>query len=287
MSPSEPKAQIFNMELRALRRARAKKRVDNGKGDGFLLKFCGEIAAEKILDINREFKRAVIIGLPVFRRAFLAGLSAEKTPTEVIEFDDWPEQMPDDCHFVISGLVLQSLNDVPEAIIAASRALRPDGLFLAAILGGESLLFLRRACFAVDQSRMGGIVPRIAPMIDLQQAAGLLGLGGLALPVTDKDIFTVHYKSLETLVRDLRDIGEANCLTSLSEQYLGRTYLRELAENYQQRDVDGRFLCPYEILWMTGWKPHVSQQKSLKPGSAKMHLSDALKNLAKNSEKKP
>ncbi len=283
MSPTEPKAQIFNERRRAFHRARAKLRVERGKGDGFLLSYCGKIAAEKLQDINRNFERAVIIGLPVFRKACLDYLPKTKLPKEIFEFDDWPEELPADCHLIVSGLVLQSVNAVPDAMRMAGKALLPDGLFLSALLGGESLLSLKRACYAVDQDMRGGMLARVAPMIDLQQAAQLLSLAGLALPVTDKDICSIQYKSLKTLVDDLRDIGETNSLNAMSRNYAGRDYLRLLGESYPDKGPQGRFLCSYEIIWMTGWRPHASQQKPLKPGSAQIHLSDALSRLGKKA----
>lgn len=287
MSPSEPRAQIFNPQRRSARRLRAARRVargkssrkGEGKGEGFLLAYCARLAADRLLDISRQFEKAVIIGLPEFRAVFLAELPNERRPIKVIEFDDWPQSLPQNCDLVLSGLVLQSLDAVPQCMAQARRALRPDGLFLSAILGGESLLGLKRACFAVDQERFGGILPRVAPMIDLQQAAGLLGAGGLALPVVDRDVCTVNYKSFGTLIDDLRDIGETSHLAAMPKSFAGKGFAAELASHYPDMDAKGRFICPYEIIWMTGWAPHKSQQKPLKPGSAKMRLGDALKNL--------
>ena len=283
MSPSQPKAQIFNPQRRAAHRLRAARRVERGKkagrNEGFLLTYCARLAADRLLDIRRQFEKAVIIGLPEFRTMFLAELPNERRPVEVIEFDDWPDTFPQNCDLVLSGLVLQSLDAVPQCMRQARQALRPDGLFLSAILGGESLLGLKRACFAADQARFGGILPRVAPMIDLQQAAGLLGSAGLALPVVDRDVCTVNYKSLGTLIDDLRDIGETSHLTALPRSFAGKGFAAALSAHYPDIDERGRFICPYEIIWMTGWVPHKSQQKPLKPGSAKMRLGDALKNI--------
>ena len=279
MSPSEPKSQIFNTGLRALRRQRAKRRIEQGRGEGFLLTYTGQIAAEKITDINRRFEHAVIIGLPTFRRALLENLPGEKQPIQCHECDDWPEELPQEVDLVVSGLVLQSINDIPGLMRSARESLRPDGLFLSALLGGESLLGLRRACFSADQQNFEGVLPRVAPMIDLQQAAGLLGAGGLALPVVDKDVCSVTYKSLDTLIQDLRDLGETNNLSTMSGRFAGRFYLDDLMRFYPERDLSGKFICPFEIIWMTGWKPHSSQRKPLRPGSAKVHLADAVNRL--------
>ncbi len=272
--PSQP--QIFNPALRQLRRERALRRDRS-----FLLERCAEDAAERIMDINRQFESAVIIGLPVFEKMLLKKLPASKTPKSIVSFTDWPQSFADSLKpdLIISALVLQSLDRVPQAVTEARRILQPDGLFLSALLGGESLLALRRACFAADQKRYGGIIPRIAPMIDVQQAAGLLRAAGLALPVIDRDGFTVSYKLLETLVSDLRDIGEVNNLSAYSPRYEGRDFFENVIANYTERDDGGRFKAALEILWMTAWKPHESQQKPLKPGSAKTRLSHALRQI--------
>ena len=269
--------QIFNTELRRLRRERAKRR----RRQSFLLQRCGEDAAERINDINRQFEQAVIIGLPGFTQSLLENLSPGKQPKSVTTFDDWPDSWPEDMQpdLIICGLVLQSLNNLPSLIKEARHRLVPDGLFISCLLGGESLLGLRRACFAVDQAKYGGIIPRVAPMIDLQQMAGLLGAAGLALPVTDRDPCRVSYRDLKTLISDLRDIGETNSLQSYEPRYEGRRFLAQLAKNYSGINSKGKYEVLFDIIWATGWSPHKDQQKPLKPGSAKVKMSEALKQI--------
>ena len=267
--------QMFNPALRRVRRERAARR----KGNGFLLRRCGEDAADRLIDINRQFEQAVIIGLPIFVESVVNGLPPEKRPKKITVYNDWPKTGFNEigADLVISGLVLQSLNEVPWAIKSARESLVPDGLFLSCFLGGESLLGLRRACFGVDQDKYGGIIPRIAPMIDVQQAAGLLQ--DFALPVIDRDACRVKYKALKTLVEDLRDIGETNSLLAYTPQFEGRKFLEAISKNYTERNLEGKYEVLFDIIWMTGWVPHKSQQKPLKPGSAKTKLSDALKNI--------
>lgn len=272
-------AQIFNHDLRKLRRARAIRRYETGKGDAFLARGAGEIGAEKILDVNRRFDRMALIGLPAFSGAFLENLPADKMPAYIDRFDHWPEVLEGGYDLIVSGLILQSRNDVPQLIISARKALKPDGFFLSAILGGESLLGLRRACFAMDQARQGGVPPRIAPMIDMQQAGELLSMAGLAQPVIDRDLVNVKYRALKTLVADLRDIGETNCLVAAQWRYAGRNYLDQLEAHYLETTGDKKFSVVFDLIWMSGWAPHASQQKPLKPGSAKTRLSDALKTI--------
>ncbi len=273
--PSPP--QIFNAKIRDIKRSRAARRA----GTSFLLRRCAEDAAERLIDVNRVFDRAVIIGLPDFRDALLDYLPTGKHPKSILDYRDFPADLePQSTDLILSGLVLQSLNDVPEVMRSARQALVPDGLFLSAILGGESLLGLRRACFAADLEKLGGAAARVAPMIDMQQAAGLLGAAGLALPVVDKDSFRVNYAKLQTLIEDLRDIGETSALSARPDRFPGRDYLNIAAANYT-RD-NSKFPARFEIIWMTGWAPDKNQQQPLKPGSAKTRLSDALKQIRDN-----
>ncbi len=261
--------QIFNQRLRRLRRERAARR-----GKSFLLSRCAEDAGERLLSINRDFEHVIIIGLPGFSEVLQSALPPQKFTGKVINYNDWPEDFETDkADLILSGLVLQSLNDLRGAMGAARRALRPDGLFLSVLLGGESLLNLRRACLAADQALSGGAVPRVAPMLDLKQAAGLLGSVGFALPVTDRDACRVNYKALSTLFDDLRDIGETNVLTAYEPAYAGSAFKDEL-ESFLGGSP---FEITFDLIWMTGWSPHESQPKPLKPGSAKQGLNQALK----------
>lgn len=177
---------------------------------------------------------------------------------------------------VISLLTLQSAND-PLAVLSSYRsALKPDGLLLVAMFGGDSLSELRTALYAADQARFGGLTPRIFPFANHTQTAGLLSRAGLALPVVDTDRFTVNYAQLQTWVEDLRDIGATNTVSARDKRYVGKGFLRK-TEAAHKRTEDGiRFPVQFEILWLTGWAPDASQQKPLKPGSAKMRLADAL-----------
>ncbi len=277
MRENSPTPQIFNPALRRVRRERAARRTN----DAFLLRRCGEDAAERIIDINRQFKLAIIIGLPDFVDSFVLNLPPDKKPENIIIYHDWPATWPKGVNpdLILSGLVLQSLNEVPLVMRTTRENMVPDGLFLSALLGGESLLGLRRACFGADQDKYGGIIPRVAPMIDVQQAAGLLNASGFALPVIDRDPCRVNYTALKTLIEDLRDIGETNYLTAYTPQYEGRTFLDRIKRHYFEQNVEGKYEALFDILWATGWSPHESQQKPLKPGSAKTRLSDALKDI--------
>ncbi|GGD32907.1 class I SAM-dependent methyltransferase [Aureimonas glaciei] len=179
---------------------------------------------------------------------------------------------------VVSALSLHLTNDTPGVLIQAARALRPDGLFLAALLGGETLTELRTSLLEAEAEIRGGVSPRVPPFVDIRDAGALLQRAGLALPVTDQDRLTVRYDSMFGLMRDLRAMGMANMLTARSRVPTPRRLFLRAAEIYQERfaDSDGRVRATFDIVYLSGWKPHESQQKPLKPGSAKASLSAAL-----------
>ncbi|BDA86105.1 SAM-dependent methyltransferase [Aureimonas sp. SA4125] len=179
---------------------------------------------------------------------------------------------------VVSALSLHLTNDTPGALIQAARTLRPDGLFLAALLGGETLNELRTALLEAEAEIRGGASPRVPPFVDIRDAGALLQRAGLALPVTDQDRLTVRYDSMFGLMRDLRAMGMANPLTARSRTPTPRRLFLRAAQIYQERfaDADGRVRATFDIVYLSGWKPHESQQKPLKPGSAKASLGEAL-----------
>ena len=179
---------------------------------------------------------------------------------------------------VVSALALQFVNDLPGTLVQIRRALKPDGLFLAALLGGETLTELRQAFAAAESEVEGGASPRVAPFADLRELGALLQRAGFALPVTDVDRLTVRYDSVFGLMHDLRRMGATNALFARRRTPLRRATLMRMAEIYAQRfaDADGRVRATFEIVWLSGWAPHPSQQQPLKPGSAKARLADAL-----------
>jgi hypothetical protein len=233
--------------------------------------------SERLQDVKRNFSKACLIGPFDWREPIHAAL-----PTGKIEQFDWsPAPAGDDYDLVISLLHLQSINAVGGWMRAARSMLIPDGLFIAALIGGSSLGDLRHALYRIDTERTGSPHPRIHPMIDVRAAAQLLGHAGLAIPVTDADRFTVHYRAIGTLVDDLRDLGLTNALTDRSKHFS-----RHLATDLEDALRDGAetpIPMPWEIVWMTGWAPHESQQKPLKPGSAKTGLNAALRAIRDGS----
>jgi SAM-dependent methyltransferase len=179
---------------------------------------------------------------------------------------------------IISTLSLNWANDLPGALMQLRRALKPDGLFLAAILGGDTLIELRRAFLDAETETTGGTSPRTSPVADITNAGSLLQRAGFALPVVDTDILTVTYPDMFALMRDLRGMGETNAVAARSRKFLRRDTLFAAGARYQElyADTDGRIPATFQIIWMTGWAPHETQQQPLRPGSGSTRLADAL-----------
>jgi len=265
--------QIFDEKAQALARKRAQRRMAKN-GASFLLIRAAEDAASRIADINRQFERGVVLSTIDMRDTIISDLPAERQPKNL----DWQENIEGisgDYDLIISLLELQTENDLPGDLVRLRQHLKADGLFTAALFGGESLSDLRQTLYTVDSAVLGGATARVYPMIDHHQAAALLSRAGLNLPVVDKDRVNVSYGKLGTLVSDLRDLGLTNTLMARHHAPLPKGYLETVEAAYPKTE-DAKFPTQFEILWLTGWSPHESQQKPLKPGSAKMRLADAL-----------
>jgi SAM-dependent methyltransferase len=179
---------------------------------------------------------------------------------------------------VVSVLAFQFVNDLPGTLIQIRRALKPDGLLLAALVGGDTLIELRQAFAAAEVEIEDGVSPRVAPFADVRDTGALLQRAGFALPVADVDRMTARYSSPFELMHDLRRMGATNPLVERSRRPLKRATLRRMAEIYAERfsDPDGRIRATFEVVWLSGWVPHDSQQKPLAPGSARQRLADVL-----------
>jgi len=190
---------------------------------------------------------------------------------------------------VVSVLTLQFVNDLPGTLIQVRRALKPDGLFLAALVGGESLTELRSSFAAAESEIEGGVSPHVAPFADVREIGGLLQRAGFALPVVDIDRLVVRYDSVFALMHDLRAMGATNALRERRRMPLRRSTLARMAEIYAERyaDADGRVRATFEVIWLSAWAPHESQQKPLKPGSAAQRLADALGTTEISTGEKP
>ena len=275
---------------RTLLRARQQRARALGP-ETFLIDRVAADLGERLSVVLRTFERAVDLGTPTdaVRRALVESgkvativsaapavargdLLHVAADEEALPFADGALDL------VVSALALQFVNDLPGTLIQIRRALKPDGLLLAALIGGDSLTELREAFAQAESEVEGGVSPRVAPFADVRELGGLLQRAGLALPVVDSDRLTVRYELVFDLMRDLRRMGATNMLTERRRTPLRRATLQRMADIYAQRfsDADGRVRATFEIAWLSGWAPHESQQKPLKPGSAVQRLADAL-----------
>jgi SAM-dependent methyltransferase len=189
--------------------------------------------------------------------------------------------------FTTSLLTLQAVNDLPGAFVQVRRALRPDGLYLAALAGGDTLTELRQVLLEAEVEETGGAAPRVAPFVDVRTLGSLMQRAGFALIVTDSDRFTVRYPSFTALIADLRALGWGNPL--VERRPLSRRVVARAAALYGERfaDADGRLRATFEIVSASGWAPDASQPKPARPGSATVNLGDALKAIAAESKQPP
>jgi SAM-dependent methyltransferase len=285
--PSNPT--IFDRRLLRVRQQRARALG----AETFLIDRVAGDLAERLSVVLRRFERAVDLGTPTdaVRRllaesgkvATIIATTPEAAPREVsllrVAADEEALPFADgSLDLIVSALALQFVNDLPGTLIQIRRALKPDGLLLAALIGGDSLTELREAFAQAESETEGGVSPRVAPFADVRELGALLQRAGFALPVVDSDRLTVRYSSVLDLMRDLRRMGATNVLTKRRRKPLKRATLYRLAEIYARRfaDADGRLRATFEIAWLSGWVPHESQQKPLKPGSARQRLADAL-----------
>ena len=279
---------IFDRKLLRRRRQRARKL---GPETFLIDRVAGELG-ERLSAVLRQFERAVDLGTPTdaVRRVLAASGKAGDvivaapdgaTPEAGLRVIADEEALPfadGSLDLLVSVLALQFVNDLPGTLIQIRRALKPDGLFLAALLAGETLSELREAFAAAESEIEGGISPRVAPFADLRELGALMQRAGFALPVVDSDKVTVRYATPFALMHDLRRMGATSVLRERRRTPLRRATLQRMAEIYAARfaDDDGRLHATFEIAWLSGWAPHASQQQPLKPGSARQRLADAL-----------
>lgn len=280
---------LFDLRRLDLRQLRAR-RAEGVEAD-FLLRRVSEEMIERLGVVQRSFGHAVDImtPLPMLADALRAGAkiatvsrldrltaSAGDGPFAIADFDAIPLGAAS-VDLVVSALALQTANDIPGAFAQIRFALKPDGLFLAVLAGGDTLTELRQSLAAAESEILGGAAPRVAPFASVRELGALLQRAGFALPVADQDRVTVRYRSLIALMHDLRAMGATSVLSE-GRTPLTRSVIARAAETYAERfaDDDGRLRATFDLVWLSGWAPHESQQKPLAPGSAKTRLADAL-----------
>ena len=284
--PMNESAPLFDPALIRRRIARAR---EAGYA-GFLVERVADDLEDRLAAVTRSFSLGLDLGTPVptlterLRASGRVGrmirLSPTAEPGGSVVGD--PELLPFGAgagfDLAVSALSLQHVNDLPGALLQLRRALKPDGLLLAGLLGGATLTELRQAFLQAESETEGGASPRVAPFAELRDLGGLLQRAGFALPVVDAETITVRYGDPFSLMRDLRAMGLTNALHDRRRMPLRRATQMRATAIYAERfsDPDGRLRATFEILWLSGWAPHESQQKPLRPGSAKTRLADAL-----------
>ena len=268
---------------RALLPARLSRASALGAATFLLDRVAGDVA-ERLHAVLREFTMAADVGtFGEQLRQVLSGRVKELKFIALPELESEPLALaPESLDLAVSALALQFVNDLPGTLAQIRRALKPDGLLLAAMIGGDTLTELRQ-CFASAEAECeGGVSPRVAPSVDLREIGALLQRTGFALPVTDVDRVVVRYDSAFALMADLRRMGATNILVERRRTPTRRSTLLRMAQIYGERfaDPDGRIRATFDIIWLSGWGPHASQQQPLKPGSAKASLAEAVKRLA-------
>jgi SAM-dependent methyltransferase len=283
---------IFDTARIAANRHRALR--NNDPNAAFLLDIAAEELGERLAVVERTFEHAVELhgatgaaGRAAKATGKVASLTRIESERIVPETDDAfivaPVETiplePGSANLILAPLNLHLTNDTPGVFIQIRRALKPDGLFLAAIPGSGTLQELREVLLAAEIEMTGGASPRVIPFADVRDVGGLMQRAGFALPVIDSETYTVRYDSIFPLMRDLRAMGMANPLAERSRKPLTRAFFLRAAEIYAERyaDPDGRIRATFSIIYVSGWAPHESQQKPLRPGSAKVRLADALK----------
>jgi len=292
-----PASDTIHVFDRALLRQRRDRAAAGLRAHDFLFVEAAERLADRLDDVTRKFPRALDLGChdgtlarvltgrggietlvqcdlsPVMARA----AASNGAPTLAADEEALPFA-PESFDLIVSVLGLHWVNDLPGALIQIRHALKPDGLFLGAFLGGATLSELRTVLLEAELAEEGGASPRVAPFAELRDAGGLLQRAGFALPMADTDRIAVTYPDALALMRELRAMGESNVLAARRRGFTRRATLARAAALYAEKfaQPDGRLRASFEIVTLTGWAPHPCQPQALKPGSATTRLADAL-----------
>ena len=277
-----PPPDPFDRKALACNAERARRMAASGASEGadFLVRAATDDLAERLDAVERRFASAALVDppLPWIAEQLGAVERIEALDTVATEADGRLPLAAASRDLVVSVMGLHLVADIPGLLIQAARALKPDGLFLAVLPGGETLRELRAVMLSAESAVTGGAGPRVFPFVDVRDAGALLQRAGLALPVADLDRLTVRYASPLALMNELRAMGMQNALAARSRTFLPRAVLMEACRLYAEEhgDADGRVRATFDLVSLSGWRPHESQQKPLAPGSAKASLAAAL-----------
>ena len=285
---------VFDRRLVQRHRDRAAAKLE---GHDFLFREVAERLADRLDDVTRKFPLALDLGChggeiaaalrgrggietlvqcdlsaAMARRAAANGIPTLAADEEALRF------APGSFDLVVSGLSLHWVNDLPGCLLQIRQCLKPDGLFLAAMLGGDTLYELRQSLMEAELAEAGGVSPRVSPFADLRDAGGLLQRAGFALPVIDGDRVTVSYPDVLKLMHDLRGMGEGNAVQARASRAVNHAIVARTDEIYRRRfgDAEGRLDATFQVIYLTAWAPAAGQQRALAPGSARTRLAEAL-----------
>lgn len=279
--------QIFDRRVVRQHRDRAATGYDEFS---FLKDEIADRMVERLEEVNRDFN--VVLDLGAHK-----GVLGHRVKHDLLVSADLSQNMVSQCaghrlvcddetlpfkaasfDLIVSNLAMHWVNDLPGAMLQANRALKPDGLFLASIFGGETLKELRQSLMLAENEINSGVSPRVSPFADVRDVGALLQRAEFALPVADSDLITVSYEHPLKLMHDLRGMAESNAVFARHKAFTSKAVMLRAAEIYTETyaGADGRVPATFQIVYMTGWRSHESQQKPMKPGSAKMRLADAL-----------
>ncbi len=268
---------IFDRSRLKQSRARIASSFDDAD---FLFRWAAGELQSRLGDIKRDFPVSVQIGArgPRLHEGVVTLDMAGAFSPGVVGDEEFFPFKDGSLDLVISALNLHAVNDLPGALVQIRRSLKPDGLFMAALFGGETLYELRESLMHAEIEAKGGASPRVFPFADKQQLGALLQRAGFALPVVDSDIVRVTYDHMFKLLGDLRGMGESNMIAARSKIFPGKTFFSRAAQHYQDNyaEDDGRLVASFEVIFLLGWAPAPSQPQPLKPGSAKQRLADVL-----------
>jgi NADH dehydrogenase [ubiquinone] 1 alpha subcomplex assembly factor 5 len=280
-----PSHQLFDRTLYRKRHSRNRQLFCN---HNFLHIAAEERVLERLQTIDRDFEHTLIIGATDsilsqhqrLKHIIFANHTHQRlpsSPTSLCVMDEeWLPFQENSLDAVICVLNMHHVNDVAGTLIQIQQSLKPDGLLLMATYGARTLMQLREAYAHAESQLLGGISPRISPFMEARDAGGLLQRAGFALPVADNEMLTISYPTLNALLTELRGMGETNIMHERSRQPMTRTLLAAVDAAYRTayQDAEGRLPCDVEMLFLTGWKPHASQQKPAQRGSGTINLND-------------
>ncbi len=270
-------------DRQALERQRARAKSRPAGPELFLHEDAALELEERLNEVNRRFTAPAIV--TAFPEPWLKILPGAKVVPDAEALDLEPGAHD----LVVHAMALHWANDPVGQIVQSTRALRPDGLFIAVMFGGQTLSELRAALAEAEAAVTGGLSPRVLPMGEIRDLGGLLQRSGLALPVADSVLRKVTYETPLKLLSDLRAMGENNALAARLRRFTRKSVFLDAMRRYSEtfQEPDGRVRASFDMVWLTGWKPHESQQKPLRPGSAAARLAEALGTVERPAGDKP